>query len=124
MTTYTYPADGRGEPVSGLSARDVAIERLTHDGHRYEMRRETDGGWQIYASQRSENSSGGAGKMPPSWSGPSPYGKLLVAFVETEDEAWAKLAPLVVMADWHGVPDAMTDADYQAMLAELAAEDE
>lgn len=113
MITYTYPTfpDSTGA-VSGLSAVEVAIERLTHDGHTYEMRR-VAGAWCIYASERREV------QMRLAYAGGP-----LVSYADTEDAAWAELAPRIISADWSGVPQAMTDADYQAMLREIAAEEE
>ncbi|MDA8251271.1 MAG: hypothetical protein M0Z28_19170 [Rhodospirillales bacterium] len=116
MTTYTYPSDGSGVARSGWTAREVAEMRLGHDGQRYEMRRDGDC-WQVYGGQW-------RGRMSPLWSGPAPHGRLLLSFAETEAEAWAEIAPLVVFADWHRVPEAMADEDYRQMLAELAADDE
>ncbi|PWR24595.1 hypothetical protein [Zavarzinia aquatilis] len=113
--TYAYPADGRGYPESGLTALEVAQARLSHDGHRYDLRRE-EGGWQLYVSQGSVNSA--AGKMVAAWDGASPYGKLLFSRAATESDAWDDLAPRIVTASWSDVPEAMTDADYQAMMAE------
>lgn len=113
MITYTYPTfPDSSSAVSGLSAVEVAIERLAHDGHPYEMRR-VAGAWCIYASERREI------QMRLAYAGGP-----LVSYAATEDLAWADLAPRIVNADWRGVPQAMTDANYQAMLREIAAEDE
>lgn len=114
MTTYTYPADGRGAAHSGWTAREVAEMRLGHDGFHYEMRL-GDGCWQVYGGQWQH-------RMSPLWSGPSPHGRLLMSFAETEDVAWSEIAPLVVFADWPSVPDAMTDADFAMLEAEAALE--
>jgi len=116
-TTYTYPVDGSEDAVSGLSAANVAEQRLTHDGHDYELRSE-DGGWTLYVSQGSRNSARGLGSFSPCYSGPSPYGKRLHSALTDKAAAWTALADLVVFAAWDGVPDAMTDADYSAMVAE------
>jgi hypothetical protein len=120
-TTYTYPTDGRYPAECGLSALEVAQERLGHDGHLYEMRREADGRWQIYGSQHSRNWHGGAGKMNALYDGPAPHGRLLSVTAENEKAAWDALAPRVALAQWPGVPEAMTDDDYKAMLAEMDA---
>jgi hypothetical protein len=122
IITYTYPVGGSAEPVSGLTAKDVAIERLEHDGYRWEMRREPHG-WQIYVSQHSANSGLGARTMNSARSGPAPHGQLLFSTAATEEDAWRELAPKVVFADWRGVPEAMTDEDYREMMAVIAAED-
>jgi hypothetical protein len=121
-TTYTYPTDGSAPAESGLSPLEVAQERLGHDCHLYEMRREADGRWQIYGSQFSRNYHGGPGKMNPLYDGPNPHGRLLDSTAETEAAAWEELAPRVVLADWRGVPEAMTDDDYNTMLAGLEAD--
>lgn len=119
MTTYTYPTDGsRINPRSGMTAEEVAVERLTHDGHLYEMRAES-GGWQIYVSEGSVNAFGGAGRMVRGWAN----NRLLYSADPNEAEAWQELALLVVFADWRRVPDAMTDEEYQRMMADIAADD-
>lgn len=107
-TTYTYGVN-TSSPVSGLSVKDVAIERLTHDGHEFELRREANGAWQIYLNSHR------GWKLEKGWAGK----KLLVSFAPTEEEAWEELAPLIVFADWRGVPEAMTDDDYERMLKEI-----
>ena len=70
-TTYTYPADGRGEPVSGMTAREVAEARLTHDGHTYELRRNGRAYWELFTSDGSINSASGAGAMRRAYDGHS-----------------------------------------------------
>ena len=118
MTTWTYPVDTSETPRSDLTTREVAEERLGHDGYEYELRRENDG-WQMYRSPRSRNSYGGAGPMKPAWAGR----KMLFSLAETAEGAWAELAPVIARSDWAGIPVAMTDADYRDMLAALAAEE-
>lgn len=115
MTTYTYPLGTAGVPISGMSAEDVAIERLTHDGHEYKLQREPDGTWQFYCRNPHSH-------RP--FSRAYAIGKLLYSCADTEDDAWAELAERIVFADWRDVPIAMTDDKYRAMVAEIAAEDD
>ena len=116
MTTYTYPVgDGCCEPTSGMTAREVAAERLIHDGSTYELRHEPDGDWQLYGSSNMPSARTGA--MVPLYDG----NRLLYSLADTEADAWAELAPRVVNATWSRVPDAMTDEDYAAMQAEIVS---
>lgn len=112
MTTYTYPVEG-GSARSGMSAEEVAWERLSHDGHEWELRPE-DGGWQLYGSERSVAAYGGSGQMLRLWAN----SRLLFSAKSDATLAWAELAEQVVFADWPRVPDAMTDEAYHAMQAE------
>ena len=112
MTTYTYPVGGAAEPVSGMTAEQVAIERLSYDGDNYELRREGDG-WQVYVTDPLKRSA----PMVPAYARDRLY-----SAEPDEAAAWAELCERIVHADWRSVPDAMTDADYQRMLDEIAAE--
>jgi hypothetical protein len=47
-----------------------------------------------------------------------------MAYAATEEVAWSKIAEQVVLAGWPGHLEAMTDSDYAAIQAELAAEEE
>ncbi|NFV79980.1 hypothetical protein [Magnetospirillum aberrantis] len=111
MTTYTHITSQGEYHVSGLTAVEAAIARLTHDGATYELRRDTDGMWTVFSSN-------GLGSMSPAYDGPEPYGRLLNSFAATEAEALAELAPRIIKADWSDSEYVMTDADYEAMVAE------
>lgn len=120
MTTYTVysPASGTeyGRHLDVTAAAEII---LTHDGHEYEVRPATDGiGFDLFVSRGSRNSFGGTRGMVPAWRGRRPIG------TSTMDpgQAWREIAAQVVTAGWDGVPEAMSDADYDAMLAEIAAE--
>jgi hypothetical protein len=119
MTTYTYPINGSDTPVSGLSAHEVAIARLTYDGHDFGLRHVRKGEWQLFVSAGGANSCSGLGEMVAAYSGPDPYGELLISFEKTKEAAWAELAPLIALAEWDDVPEAMTDDDYRQMISEL-----
>jgi hypothetical protein len=130
MITYTvYSGDTGTVAGRGLTAEAAADLRLTHDGARYELRRESadydvagEGAWQIYGP-----TARGRGEWVPYSSGPAPHGKLLRAYGVTAAAAWAAIAPMVLTADWQfglsGDLTVMTDADYDAMMAAVAADE-
>jgi len=127
MTTYTvYRHASDFVEGSGLTAEQAAEIILSHDGARWELRREPARWdiagvpcWQVYGPPP-----GGRGEWVPYYDGPPPHGRALEACAPTEAEAWAKIAPMVLTADWRGPFTVMTDADFDAMMAELAAERE
>lgn len=124
MTTYTvYSMNSGTVEGRGLTAEQAADIILTNDGARYELRREDRGGnatgesaWSIYAPNP-------LGEWVPVYDGPSPHGRLLRVYAASEAEAWAKLASTVLTVDWRGGLSCMADAEYDAMMAELASEE-
>lgn len=109
MNTFTvYRADD-SSVIFGehLTAVEAAQRILDHDDHRFEMRQD-DGFWTLYVSDA-------RGAMVPCWSN----GRLCHALVETEEEAWAKIVPMILFHDWPGHPAAMADDDFAAMQAEF-----
>lgn len=112
MTTYaTFNQNDSSNAVEGQTLRDAAQVLLTADSYDYEIRPD-DTGWSLWVSQ---------------FSGASPLGgRPLVRsrFFSVERHqatAEADIFQAVVREEWHGMR-AMPDADYAAMLAEMAAE--
>lgn len=118
MTTTTYtvysPASGT-EYGRGLSAVEAAHIVLGHDGHDYELRSDDEypGCYQLFVSRLSRNASGGNFGLTEAWSGR----KLIRAYADNEAAAWEKIAAQVIAAGWERLPQAMPDAEYDAMLA-------
>lgn len=119
-TTYTVINRSSGNPEARhLTAWEAAQVVLTHDGHDYEVRR-GDGRWELLVSRGSRNSFSGLRGLVPAWS----HHRLIVSREVAEADALADIGRQVCLAGWEGVPDIMTDADYDAMLAASATENE
>lgn len=115
-TTYTvYNPNSGTELGRGLTAVTAAQEVLGHDSHGYELRRE-DNTWCLYITRGSRASYGGHGGFVPAQAGSNP----IYSHAATEAEAWEEIALKVIDAsrnpDW-GRVDAMTDAEYDTVLA-------
>lgn len=117
MTTYTvHKYSDSGSLIGrGLSAVAAAQEILAHDSHAYELRRDGDA-WQLFVSRGSAASYGGTRGMTEAYS----HRRLIRSYAATEPEAWEEIARQVIAAHWEDHPEAMTDAAYDAMLAEVA----
>ena len=116
MTTYTVFANADATDVIDrhLTAEQAMEELLVHDGYAYEIRREEDGrGWRLWRSDGSAYSTRGARHMVET-----------VAFSLEDDEAaaTAEIAEYVCRAGWRRLPDCMTDEDYDAMMAQIDAD--
>lgn len=111
MEKYTIHHGGENA-TSGLSAADAAGEILTADGQDYEIRREPDC-WRLWQRQEVAN---------VKWHAVS-----VRSFEETEEAAEADIFQQIVERCLHGLWDRyteiMTDADYNAMLVQLAADE-
>ena len=126
MTGYTvYNYHSGAVKGRGLSVEQAAEIVLTYDGARYEVRREPvrydfndQSAWQLYVARP------GSRDYFLCWDGPSPHGRLIRDYAASEAEAWAKLAPMVLTADWPHPFGCVTDEEYDAMQAEIAAEQE
>lgn len=112
-TTYTIM---RGDPelaTRGLSLEEAADECLSYDGHDWEWRenpRYTVGEekfWEIWRSPYSRNGTSG-GKLP----------------VETRFSGYDRAAILleVITSHWSDNLDVMTDEQFDALRAEIAAQ--
>jgi hypothetical protein len=121
-TTYTVYSPASGTVYGrGLDVTDAAEIILTHDGHEYEVRPADDGiGFDLFISRGSRNSTSGLGGFVQAWR----HNRLIGTSTMDKDQAWREIAAQVVTAGWERVPDAMTDADYDAMLAEIARDAE
>ncbi len=121
MTTYTITYDG-APPDRGLTAELTAEIILTHDRHLYEISADADypGWFELLVSERSRNSSGGAGRLLPChYDG----GRLVRCEAPDAATAWARLA--VIVADNLGstLPASInvyTDAVFERLIAEDA----
>ena len=117
MTIYTVYNINSGTVIGrGLSAVGAAQEILGHDSHTYELRHIAGAKcWQLFVSRGSAASFGGTRGMTEAYSNR----RLICSYAATESEAWNQVAELVIGAHWEGHPEAMTDADYDAMMAEI-----
>ena len=115
MTTYTL-LDHNGDVMRrGLTAREAMNEILRHDSHDYDIRpRDDGGGFDLWVTQFSRASTLGDRPMIRS---------LVRAYDLDIDEATDEIALKVIEACWDGYPEAMTDEAYDAMVADLAAQD-
>lgn len=116
MTTlYTVTDYNSGDVIdtscTAVEAMDII---LTDDGHQYEIRPEVDGeGFRLWTSMFSRNST--------AWNGLT---ESTVYSLEMDaDKAEQEIAEKVIAAGWPHMPEAVTDEQYAAMLAELAADE-
>jgi hypothetical protein len=111
--TYTVLHPVSGEPIGrNLTAWQAAEIVLGYDGREYEVRR-VGWGYQLFVSRGSCNSSGGSRGMTEAYAHHHFVGST------ERDEAAARedIGRQVCQACWPGVPQVMTDADYDAMFA-------
>lgn len=124
----TYTIDDDGQVTRNLSATLAAEMILGADGDLYELRHDAaydvggDRCWQLYVSDRSVNASGGAGEMRACHTGWGSSSKPIRAYAPTDEAAWPTIAGMVLTAEWVK-PSIYTDADYDALLAEIAADE-
>ena len=113
MTRYTvyHPTTGT-EYGRGLTALQAMRAILTHDGYAYKFVRRRDGRLELWHSDGSCNSPRGAGH----------FTRTVAVSHAPGLEGQREIAMQVIQADWPGLPEAMSDAAYDAMIAE-AAED-
>lgn len=114
MTTYTvYRPDDSSDAETGLTAIDAMDRILSHDGFAYEVRPMDGGGFALWHSDGSANSPRGARHMVKT-----------VAFSLATNRATAEqeIAERVIKARWPRLPEAMPDADFAAMMAQIAAD--
>lgn len=115
MTTLYTVIDYNCEAIDRhLTAAAAAHTILTADGRQYEIREGDDGDGitadhRFYELWTRQEISG------------ERWGKTVVlAFARTAAEAEAEIFQAVIDAHWPRHPEAMTDADYDAMQAEIA----
>jgi hypothetical protein len=114
MTTYSvYTQDDHTTAKRGLTACQAMDLLLTYDGYAYEIRHEDCQGtaiWNLYHSDGSTNSTRGARRMVKT---------VAFSMAGNEDAAIHDIATQICTAGWRCLPECMTDADFNAMLAEL-----
>lgn len=125
-TTYTVMTMHGDVIDRGLNVTEAAEVVLAHDGYRYEVRKSAPlsdpdrlgAVWyfELFVSEYSANSPHGAREMVRC-NVPGTYAR-------AEGEAWPEIAAEVVRAsgNWRKSPVVMTDADYDAMMQQLANE--
>ena len=122
MITYTVTNPNGAVEDRGLSAIEAAQMILGHDGNRYELRHEaaydvaSEKCFQLYGTTRQ-----GQRELSAFSNGAGGGRKLISTYAADEAAAWDAIAEMVLTADWGGL-SAMTDADYDAMIAEAEAE--
>ena len=106
MTTYTVISPGGDVIDRNLTALQAMREMLTYDGYAYRFRRDKAGNLYLYHSDGSVNSTRGA--------------RHFVRCVSEINSSLAgiagqrEIAEQVINAAWPRLPEAMTDADYDA----------
>lgn len=115
MTTYTVfnTQDSSIIYGRGLTAVDAMDIMLSDDGYRWEIRHE-DGCYHLYHSDGSANSTRGAAHMVET---------VIFSVSDDKNAAENEIAEKVIAAGWSRLPTAMTDEDFAAMQAQIAAED-
>lgn len=110
MNTYTVTTADGTVLDRGLNAVDAMAKVLNDDGYAFEIRPAEDGeGYELWHSDGSAASCRGAGHMVKT---------VAYSLKSDEAEATAEIAEIVINAGWPRLPEVMTDADYDAMLAE------
>jgi hypothetical protein len=119
MTTYTVfdTNDSSNIYGRGLTAEHAMNEILTYDGYRYEIRKSDFQGsvcWDLYHSDGSANSTRSARHLVKTG---------IFSLIDDEARAEQEIAERVIAAGWTGLPDVMADEDFDAMLAQIAADE-
>lgn len=117
MTSYTVLNNSGNVEGRNLTITDAASTLLTYDGYAFEIRRadpkwDTDGEsqWDLWHSDGSRNSPRSARHMVKT---------VIGVYAASTESAWPLIAAEVIKhPDWHKGCDVMTDADYDAMMAE------
>jgi hypothetical protein len=110
MTTYTI-IDGEGYVLDrGVSLNEAADAIMTSDSREWEIRQDKDGGFTAWSRQQ-------VASRP--WAATAIYFKMDRA--EAEHEIYEKI---VTSDRWPGHCEAMTDAAYDRMIAEMDADAE
>jgi len=105
MTTYTVLSPSGSVIDRNLTALQAMREMLTYDGYAYRFRRDKAGGLFLYHTNGSANSTRGA--------------RHFVRCVNINSSlpgiaGQREIAEQVIYAGWPRLPEAMTDADYDA----------
>lgn len=110
MTHYTVFSPDNGYVVErGITALEAMRAILEHDGYAYKFtRRKSDGRLSLWHSDGSANSTRGARHF-----------KRTVALSFSPGlKGQKEIAMQVISAHWPGLPEAMTDAEYDKMVLE------
>lgn len=116
MTTYTvFRHDDSSVAQRGLTRAEAANELLSADGYDWEIRQnKSSGGYDLWTREFSRNSPLGNRPLTRTvFSSPASDRAL------AEEEIFASV---IATPNWHGY-EAMTDADFDAMLSEIDAKD-
>lgn len=122
-TLYTVLNAGGTVQAEGCTVSEAAIELLTYDGYRYEVRRADpkwdsfgESRWDLWHSDGSAASTRGANHMTCTQIG---------VYAASEEAAWPLIAREVINhPGWFKGCDVMTDEDYAAMMTEVARDNE
>ena len=114
MTTYTVIAPGGTVIGRNLTALRAMREMLTYDGYAYRFRRDRAGNLFLYHTDGSANSTRGARNFVRC------IGEINSSLPGIAGQR--EIAELVINADWPRLPEAMTDADYDALQAQISAD--
>lgn len=108
MTTYTVISRNSGEPIDRhLTAAEAAQVILTDDGRDYDLRQD-EFGWTLWSRQQ---------VAYIGWAA-----TVATSIHDDRDLAEADIFQQVIYAHWAGHPEAITDAAYDRMIADLDAE--
>lgn len=113
--TYTVTNHDGANEKRGLTFDEAAHEIMIHDGHKFEIRPEDGGGYRLWTSEFSEHDPLGA-RLSES-----------VIYSRETDEGAATVeiyAEVLAKAHWFKGQCVYTDAEYDAILAELEADED
>ena len=107
MNTYTVISRNSGEPIDRhLTAAEAAQVILTDDGRDYDLRQD-EFGWTLWSRQQVANIG---------WTA-----TVATSIHDDRDLAEADVFHQVICAHWARHPEAITDAAYDRMIADLDA---
>ena len=106
MTTYTVLSPSGSVIDRNLTALQAMREMLTYDGYAYRFRRDKAGNLFLYHTNGSANSTRGARNFVRC------VGEINSSLPGVAGQR--EIAELVISAGWPRLPEAMTDADYDA----------
>ena len=106
MTTYTVISPSGSVIDRNLTALQAMREILTYDGYDYRFRRNKAGNLFLYHSDGSVNSTRGARNFVRC------VGGINSALPGVAGQR--EIAEQVILSEWPRLPEAMTDADYDA----------
>ncbi len=116
-TLYTILNSSGDVEERNCTVAQAAQVVMAYDGHEFEIRAAADGkGFELFTSQFSRNSTGDGRPLVKS---------VIFSLADDRASAEAEIYKQVILhADWWKGCDVQSDADYDAMLAELARDAE